>query len=226
MKDRVIAVTGKGKVSARPDTTVLSLSISELRKDYGEALQLSAGYTQKLRECVKAAGLDPDELKTQRFNIQPEYNTEYNVERESLLKKTTRSEQVLAGYRFRHDLKLKFPIDNERLGAVLGELLRANIGVRFDFSYTVNDPEPLRIRLLEEAARVSRANAQALATASGAELGEVIEINYAWDRLDVYEHPVEMMYACEAAPTGALDIDISPDDIDLEEEITITWALK
>ena len=58
MAERIIKVTGKGKVSARPDTTVLTLSLTDLRKDYAEALRLSAELTQKLRECVAAAGLD------------------------------------------------------------------------------------------------------------------------------------------------------------------------
>ncbi len=227
MTDRIIKVTGKGRVSARPDTTVLTLSLTDLRKDYADALRLSAELTQKLRECITAAGLEAQELKTTSFNVRPEYSTEYNVERDSLLRKTTRSEQVLTGYRFRHELKLEFPIDNNLLGAVLGELLRANIGARFDFGFTVKDPEPLQIRLLEEAARVSRVNAQALAAASGAELGEVINIDYSWDQLDVYTHPTDLELTCEcAAPTGALDIDIDPDDIDLEETVTITWALK
>ena len=227
MTERIIKVTGKGRVSARPDTTVLTLSLTDLRKDYAEALRLSAELTQKLRECVAAAGLDAQELKTTSFNVRPEYSTKYNVERESLLKKTTRTEQVLTGYRFHHELKLEFPIDNALPGAVLGELLRANIGARFDFGFTVSDPEPLRIKLLEEAARVSQANARALAAASGAELSEVINIDYSWDRLDVYTHPVDLMLSCEcAAPSGSLDINIDPDDIDLEETVTITWALK
>ena len=35
------------------------------------------------------------------------------------------------------------------------------------------------------------------------------------------------MLSCEcAAPSGSLDINIDPDDIDLEETVTITWALK
>ena len=49
MAERIIKVTGKGRVSARPDTTVLTLSLTDLRKDYAEALRLSAELTQKLR---------------------------------------------------------------------------------------------------------------------------------------------------------------------------------
>ena len=227
MADRIIKVTGKGKVSARPDTTVLSLSLSELRKDYAEALKLSAELTQKLRECVAAAGLDANELKTTGFNVRPEYTTKYNVERESLLKKTTKSEHILTGYRFHHELKLEFPIDNDLLGAVLGELLRANLGAHFDFNFTVKDPEPVRIKLLEEAARVSRVNAQTLASASGAELGEVIDIDYSWEQLDVYTRPANLMLSCNGpAPSGRLAINIDPDDIDLEETVTITWTLR
>ena len=116
------------------------------------------------------------------------------------------------GFRFNHELKLEFPIDNDLLGAVLGELLRANIGARFDFGFTVKDPEPLQIKLLEEAARVSRAKAQTLVAASGAELGEVISIDYSWDQLDVYTHPTDLKLSCECvAPSGALDVDIDPE---------------
>ena len=227
MTERFIRVTGKGKVSARPDTIVLTLELSDLATEYEKSVELSATLTQRVRECVRAAGLNADDLKTTDFSVRPEYSTEISTERQNLLKKKTKTEYVLKGYRFSHSLKLEFPLDNKKLCAVLSELARSDTGVEFDFGFTVKDPELLRVQLLEDAARVSRNNAQILASASGAELGEVIQINYSWDRLDVYSHPVEMeRKMCALAPSGSIDLDVTPDDIDLEEEVTITWALK
>ncbi len=119
-------------------------------------------------------------------------------------------------------------MDNELLGRVLGELSRSKTDAHFDFDFTVKDPAPLRAALLDDAARVCRANAQTLATASGAELGEVIDINYSWGRLDIYSHPVKLERCCVAkmAPDEAYSFDVNPENIELEESVTITWALK
>ena len=229
MEKRTISVTGEGKVSARPDTIELKLDMTDVCKEYAEALEESARRTQALRECMEAAGLNGDDLRTVNFYVRAEYDTEYVTERENLLKKKMKTEQVLKGYRFSHSLKISFPVDNELLGRVLGELSRSKTGTRFDFNFTVKDPAPLRAALLDDAARVCRANAQTLATASGAELGEVIDINYSWGRLDIYSHPVKLERSrCVAkmAPDEAYSIDVNPENIELEESVTITWALK
>ena len=223
MEQRTIRVTGEGKVSARPDTIELKLDMTDVCKGYAEALEESARRTQALLECMAAAGLNGDDLRTMNFNVRTEYDTEYITEREKLLKKTTKTEQVLKGYRFSHSLKISFPVDNELLGRV-----------RFDFDFTVKDPAPLRAALLDDAARVCCANAQTLATASGAELGEVIGIDYSWRRLDIYSHPLNlelMDMECyydmpgETEP-ASLPIDVNPENIELAESVTITWALK
>ncbi len=69
MEKRTISVTGEGKVSARPDTIELKLDMTDVCKEYAEALGESARRTQALRECMEAAGLGGDDLRTVNFNV-------------------------------------------------------------------------------------------------------------------------------------------------------------
>ena len=65
-----------------------------------------------------------------------------------------------------------------------------------------------------------------MATAAGVELGEVVNIDYSWKEIDIYNHYnnelSENIYECK----GSLDVDFTPDDIDVTDTVTIRWRIK
>ena len=71
--ERTIRVTGKGKVSVKPDMIQLGIEAGGLYSEYYEAVKKSAKETTLIRNAIAAAGIDPKGLKTDRFSVNTEY---------------------------------------------------------------------------------------------------------------------------------------------------------
>lgn len=219
MKDRTIRVTGKGKISVKPDTIRINIKASKVFKEYKKAVKGSAEETGLLREAIERAGLDPKSLKTTRFGIDTEY--------ESYRDKKDRYRSRFVGYRYTHRLYFQFENDNKILGRVLYELAHCSVDVEFSLTHTVKDEEAVKNELLGKAVEDSRAKAEALTRAAGASLGEIQLIDYSWGEMKIYSEPLRSMPVpmSDVVCAGSVDIDIEADDIDVEDTVTVVWEI-
>lgn len=214
--ERTIRVKGKGKISVKPDTIKITIKAKGLRWNYDETIERSTQDTRILRDALKNAGLDPKDLKTTYFSIDSKY--------ESYRDKNDDYKDRFVGYKYEHRTYIKFENDNKILGKVLYELAHCDVKVKFDINYTVKDKEKVKNDLLEIAVEDSTAKAKVLAKASGVKLKEILSIDYSWGEIDIYSSPMDDWMVCEEA--SSYDIDIEADDIDVQDTVTITWAIE
>jgi len=99
-KKRIIRVKGTGKMSMRPDTTRLTITLEGMNKDYGVTLQQSSMDTDVLKDLMMAFGFERTDLKTLNFSVNTEYES-YKYKGEY--------KQRFAGYKYYHVMKLEFP---------------------------------------------------------------------------------------------------------------------
>ncbi len=92
----LIRVQGHGQVSATPDTVILELALVSEHRDYGKATADAGRKLELLRAALPKAGLDPEQLKTDSFNI--------GVERDYHAGTST-----FRAYSVKHDLSLRLP---------------------------------------------------------------------------------------------------------------------
>ena len=109
--ERTIRVTGKGRLSVRPDTTRLILTTEGIQATYDRTLERSAAMTEELKNLFAGLGLQKDDLKTLAFHVSAEY--ESYQDRDKSWKKR------FEGYKYIHRMKVEFPADNKRLGQIL-----------------------------------------------------------------------------------------------------------
>lgn len=214
--ERTIRVKGKGKISVKPDTIKITIKAEGVRWNYDETIERSTHDTRILRDALKNAGLDPKDLKTTRFSIDSKYK--------SYRDKNDDYKEKFVGYEYEHRTYIKFENDNKILGKVLYELAHCDVKVKFDINYTVKDKEKVKNDLLEKAVEDSTTKAKVLAKASGVKLKEILNIDYSWGEIEIYSSPMDDLMVCEAAST--YDIDIEADDIDVQDTVTITWAIE
>lgn len=103
-------ITGKGKVSVKLDLIRLSIKLEGVYEKYKEALQQSSKQTEKLKLCFETVGFLKEDLKTLSFHINAQY--ENYQDKKSIWKKK------FVGYKFIHEMKIKFKVDNQFLGKV------------------------------------------------------------------------------------------------------------
>lgn len=73
--ERTIRVTGKGKVSVKPDMIRLKINMEGLSKDYEETLRSSAESTELIKDVFEKLGFGRKTLKILYFNVDTEYES-------------------------------------------------------------------------------------------------------------------------------------------------------
>ena len=218
--NRTITIKGIGKLSLKPDQTVVSLMLKTVHADYDKALDKAAKHLEQLRSAIAEIGFTKDDLKTTSFDV----GTEYENERD----KNGNYKQIFIGYRVTHGLKLEFDFDSQRLSKVLGTIAVCIAEPELNVQFTVKDKEAVDAALLESACVNAKAKAEILTKASGVTLGELVSIDYNWGELHLfsqtqYDMEDSCMRMASAAPTS---IEIEPDDIDVSDSVTFVWEIR
>ena len=221
--ERTIRVTGRGKTAVKPDMIEVSIFVNKVYPEYGEAMEASAELTEVLRAAAERAGFDPSELKTSGFSV--------NMNYEGIYDENGKWENKFTGYRYNHSMVIRFDLDNDKLGRLLFELSDCGVDAEISIGHTVKDPEPVRNELLARAVADSRAKAEVLASASGVELGDILNVDYSWGEMQIYNRTADRMtfggYNAKAAMTEeSFDMDIEADDINLQDTVTVIWEIK
>ena len=109
------------------------------------------------------------------------------------------------------------------LSAIAGCVADPELSVNF----TVKDSSAVNEALLKSAAENAKKKAEILCLASGASLGDLVNIDYNWGELNIYSNTRYCMeQECMAEMCAPSSIDIEPDDIDLNDSVTFVWEIK
>lgn len=206
----------------RPDMTRISITLTEICKEYAEALKRSTEGTDKLKELLSRFGFQRSDLKTLSFNVDAEYES-YREKNEY--------RQRLAGYRYRHTMKIEFDSDNDRLGKILYALANSDPYPEFSISYTVRDQESAKNELLGKAVTDAENKAAILAGAAGLKLKDIQTVDYSWGDTAMEVRPMGRMLAANKMATedcgaGSYSMDIEPDDIVVSDNVTVVWEIE
>lgn len=218
--ERTIRVTGKGKISVKPDMIRLILDLEDTRESYEETLKQSTVQVGTLKECFERLGFAKTDLKTITFNIDTEYES-YRDENEDWKRR-------FVGYKFVHYMKIEFDADNKLLGKVLYALAHCVVKPEFRINYTVRDVESAKNRLLANAMQDSKEKAKVLAEAAEVSLGEIITIDYSWGEMRFVTEPLEgnvLLEECCYRESEPYAFDIEPEDIDVSDTVTVIWGI-
>lgn len=210
---RTITVKGIGSVSTRPDYVQVLLELDTLDKNYEIAMGYAAEKIDRLNRYLARVGFGTDSIKTTKFEIETDYSSQKDG--------CGNYHRVFNGYRVRHNLKLGFDFDTERLSHALTQISICGIEAKIWIRFTVKEPSTISERLLASAAENARRTAEILCTASGAKLGDLQQINYNWVELDIYSHTeygVQEVCSCKS-------IEFTPDDIETTDTASFIWEI-
>jgi uncharacterized protein YggE len=188
----LIIVSGRGEVEAEPDMATFTLGVSTLDFSAERAYSENNEKMSQIIEKVKKAGVDPADIKTTQFTIEPQYDYERNT-----------GERVFKGYRVRHRLLVRL----HALG-ILGRLLDTVVGAGVTdlsgISFAVEDPEEAESRARIASVEDAHRKALELASAAGVGLGRAVRIE------ETRYTPRPMMARAEASFGAAEEAPIEP----------------
>ena len=216
---RTIRITGKGQIKVKPDMTRLTITLEDNYREYSETLKHSSEATKQIKDLFLAFGFEKSRLKTMSFNIDTEYKN---------YKEHDDYKRIFVGYSYRQVLKIEFDSDNKLLGKILYALANSPLHPEFRISYTVNDPEAAKNRLLSKAMQDAKEKAFVLSQAADVTLKDIQSIDYSFVELDFQVNSIQNMLPSKASVPSMqdYDIEIEPDDIDVTDSVTVVWEIE
>ncbi len=200
-------VGGSGLVVVVPDLALLSMGVEARATTVAQARADAAIAMTAIMDVLTGSGIQAEDIRTQFFNIQPEY-TWNDIERK----------QELTGYRVTNSITVKVR-DMENVGTLIdqvseagGDLTRIN-----NISFTAENPEQYAAQARQAAVEDALAKAQQFAALTGVTLGKLLYIAETGGNIPVSRQAFDQGIAFEAAalapPTpisqGEMNITIS-----------------
>ena len=163
-----IWVNGQAKIMTTPDIVEMSLGIESINKIVSESVQNVSVDHEKLISILLSKGVKENEIKTNRYTINPQY-------------KYTKDGSELTGYKVSHYLSFTYR-DIDKIGELIDtisygpEAIGNNL--RFNsINFSIEDPIVFESKLRENAIADAKRKAKELARFANITLGSPIYIS-------------------------------------------------
>jgi hypothetical protein len=206
--ERTVTVSAAGEVSADPDMARISSGVVSEANTAREALDRNSAAMKKLIAGLKSAGVEPKDIQTTSFNVQPRYTNPREGQA-----------PVINGYQVVNQVDVRIR-NLAKLGELLDTLISLGANQMHGISFEVSRAETLKDEARKAAIANARRRAELFATAAGAAVGEVLSISE-----DVQHHGGPRPFAMARA-AAAESVPIEAGTETLEARVTVTWALK
>lgn len=198
-----VTVIGFGRTSVTPDLLVLRLSINETRSVPYDAELALKERRKRIREAFDSIDLDPSYLRSEGgAAVFPVY-------------KFTRDGSEFIGFRATENVVVRMPLNAIAQTDLLTVLTPVSGDSRIQIDYEASDPASARLGALAAAVGDARKNADVIAEAAGASLGDLLRITHP-PHADAHNFEVHAMKA---------DEDFAPDEQFETAKVEAVWAL-
>ncbi len=156
-----ITVSGEGSVFVRPDIATISVGVTKVHKDAGEAQAQATEVMNKVAEFLEKKDVEKKDIKTTIYDISPNY--------EYLPNRAPR----ITEYRVHHVFQVKIR-DLAKVGEILSGVGAVGANDIGSLSFTVDDPEVSKKEAREEAIKETKEKAKILSKQLGVRLKKII----------------------------------------------------
>ncbi len=161
-----ISSMGTAIIKVLPDLTAVYFSVDTKGATAKEASDKNSEIVDKMKTALLMSGISEDEVKTQNFNVYPNYDY-------------ASSGQRITGYSASHSLKVEIPIsEKSKIGSVIDAGIGAGAGVSY-INFELNDANQKKYKVdaIKAATEDAKLKAKALAEGSGGNLGSLVSIS-------------------------------------------------
>jgi uncharacterized protein YggE len=163
---RIIGVNGQGEVRAEPDRATVTLGVESRKPKLEDARAAVAKTVDAVLKLTRDLKIDPKQVRSTRINVQPEYNWGAN----------NPNERTLIGYYVARQVEVELH-DLEKLGQLLEKSTDLGVNQLGDPRLDSSKRQDLSREALAKAVADARQNAEVIAKAAGAKLGNARTIN-------------------------------------------------
>lgn len=216
-KSDAFSVTGEGKVEAKPDSAIVRLGVVAKANTEEAAKNLLNTNINKVISSIKALGIAEDKIKTENFNIYPEYGDLRPLPVDQSISDQNR----ISGYTANTNISVT--VDTAELANRIidaGVSSGANQVGGVDFQ--VKDKNAALNQAREMAVKDARKKAEDAARIAGFKLGKII--NYSEGQNGDYPRPLAM--AADKAQGGSAPTDVQPGTNEIAVTVTLSYEIR
>ncbi|HTY13581.1 MAG TPA: SIMPL domain-containing protein [Candidatus Omnitrophota bacterium] len=210
--DRILTVSGTGRVETVPDRVSVRLGVELLRKTVQEAQNDNAAAMDKVMAAIKKLNIPADRIATSNFNLWPEMKYEND------------QSPKLAGYHCSNQISIDLD-DVKLVSRVIDAGVSAGANNILGLQFSRKDDLEAKKSALEKAVKEARSKAEALAAAAGVKLKDIVNINEGGAYAPAMESDsMVRSMALNAAPAAATPI--SPGTLSIQENVTVNYIIE
>lgn len=206
-----LTVSGEGTASAAPDMATLSSGVVSEAKTAREALDANSSAVAAVIEAIKAAGIEPRDISTSGFSVQPSYAPP---------KKDSGDAPRIVGYQVSNGVTVRVR-DLSKLGDLLDQLVTKGANQIGGIAFDIAEPGKLEDAARVAAVKDARHQAEIIAEASGVRLVRVVSVS-----ADGGARPMVRQFAAAPAMMKADSVPVEAGETLLRAGVTITYEIE
>lgn len=161
---RLLNVSGQARIEVKPDTATITVGVTELKPTPAEAYRAMNLSIQQLSAAVKGAGITNEQIKTNIFSLNAEYNW------------TQDKGQVMVGYRATNSVSITTQ-DLDKVADLIQLAVESGANQLQGVNFYVKDTEKLLSKALDMAVDDAKAKANQVAGRLGAKVARVHSVS-------------------------------------------------
>jgi hypothetical protein len=206
--ERMLRVSGEGRVTVRPDVAIVLAGVEATGKTLAPTVADASAKMRRMLDALAKVGVAEKDVQTTRHDVQVERPWVDGKPRE------------ITGYTVVDEVRVTVR-DLAKLGQVLERVVVAGSNSLRGLTFERDDPAPERQQALARAVAAAGGKAEAMAKAAGVALGEVVAIDEsgAAPPIPLMKHRAGALVASDGVP-------VTPGELEISASVSVTYAIR
>ena len=163
LQQNAVIVGADGEFESAPDTAIINFMLAAQESDSQAAFARASRAADRMREILRSNGIDPKTAEFSQYSLQPVYDYKS-------------PKRKIVGYTVSSNVTIKLK-DFKKIPPLLQGFSTIEETENQSFSYSLEQIEEAKSKAVQNAYQRARVYAQALAQASGRNLGDMTSAN-------------------------------------------------
>ncbi len=211
-KDNILAASGTGKVTLKPDVAYINVGVDTFMKDARAAQQENTKAMEKVINKLKAMGIDEKDIQTSGYNVYPQYDYVNN-------------KSVLGGYRVTNTVKVTVR-DIDKVGDILSGVHEEGANYSYGIYFGLEDQESAYREALKKAFEQAKGRAEVMAKQAGVKLKDIAAIYEGSAPAEIYRYQGVGFESLQKAADAAWTVPIAEGEIEVNATVTLVYRIE
>jgi uncharacterized protein len=209
---KTIVVTGSAELAAKPDRASINIGVDTSDKVTVKALEANNVLMHRVVDAIRGVGIPEAAMQTANFSItalHPPGKSDYDYDYSKTI-----------GYAVSNTLIVTIS-DIDKVGGVIDAAVRAGANTSNSVVFEAKNQNELTDKVLADAVRNARHNAEVMAAAEGAKVGKVVSLANSTSCSPHFPASLRTGLAYAAAPPPVM-----PGEVPISADVVVVYTLE